>query len=181
MGSTVYPTPSSGKTVKGQAFTSNGNWTAPTGVNYVTVYALGGGGASGGSGSGSNGDNYNGSNSGGDTTFGTNLVIARGGLVGSNGIPNSGSAYSGGQTATANSGQGGNYGGTNQPANHGALGNFASRSGTSVTATVAVTPGSNYSIAIGAGGNIGSYPPNGIAAVSAGAGGSGYLSLTWQE
>lgn len=185
MGISVFPTPSAAtKTVKGQAFTSNGNWTAPTGVNYVTVFARGGGGASSSTNNATNGDTYNGSNAGGDTTFGTNLVIARGGNAAPNTSQSASGTATGGRAGTANSGAGGVTGtnGTGAITNVITVPIYHGKDGTQVSATVQVTPGSNYAIAIGAGGSAGNWTGgNGAAGMSVGAGGSGFLSLTWEE
>jgi hypothetical protein len=182
MGIQTIPVPSSGKTVKGQLFNSNGNWTAPTGVNFVTVSATGGGGGGGGGGSNSNGDSYNGGGSGGDTSFGTNLLVAKGG-TGQGSIGQTSGAINTGRPAAApaNSGLGGlvqargnnNTDGQPQMAAPG-------YSGGQKIATVAVTPGTSYAIvvgALGAGGNIN----NVGAGCLGGDGGSGYLSLEWED
>jgi hypothetical protein len=123
------------KTFRGQTFTSNGNWTAPTGVNNVKVFLVGGGGGgyatTGSSGGGggqvleqfvavSAGSNYaisigaGGAGSVGGTggagtasSFGTNLLIAGGGGGG-------GGASSGYTVPNAGSRQGGAHGPTGQ-------------------------------------------------------------------
>jgi hypothetical protein len=186
MGINVFPLPSSGKTVKGQSFTSNGNWTAPAGVNYVTVFALGGGGASSGAGSTFNqSNNYNGSNAGGDSTFGTNLVIARGGVqagIGS-GASSSVDFAGNGVSAPANSGKKGMTVNGNTGVNQTiSAADGGASDGTQIKATVQVTPNTNYAVAVGAGGSIGNYNGNsGFKTMAAGAGGSGFVSLTWEE
>lgn len=179
MGISVFPAPSSaGKTVKGQVFTSNSNWTAPTGVNYVTVTAQGGGGGGGGSAlRNSSNQNAGAGGSGGDTSFGTNLLIAKGGTGGQAGISGNGGAD--GSAAAANSGQGGlnsyindlNY---SNPS-------FPGKSSNIYIATVAVTPATTYAVTIGAGGNAGTKADGGNNGWAGGAGGSGWLALEWEE
>jgi hypothetical protein len=185
MGIAVFPAAGGGKTTKGQEFNSNGNWTAPAGVNYVTVHCVGGGGGSGGGGATNNGDTFNGSGSGGTTSFGTNLVVSAGGGAGGSfgnlgnftgGISANGSKVD----APVNSGQGG----LSSPyLSNSASPNifyFPGQAGARKTATVAVTPSTSYAIAIGSGGTGGNVNGNNIG-VAGGSGGSGYLSLTWEE
>ena len=186
MASTVFPAPSAaGKTTKGEQFNSNGNWAAPTGVNFVTVYSVGGGGGGGGGGASNNGDSFNGSGSGGTTSFGTNLVVSAGGGAGGSfgnsmnftgGISANGTKVS----APVNSGKGG----LSSPyASNSSQPNVAytrGQDGAQKIATIAVTPTTNYAIAIGSGGTGGNVNASDVG-VAGGAGGSGYLSLTWEE
>jgi hypothetical protein len=123
------------KTFRGQVFTGNGNWTAPTGVNNVKVFLVGGGGGgyagTGSSGGGggqvldeyvavSSGSNYAISIGGGGagsvagtggagtaSSFGTNLLIAGGGGGG-------GGATSGYTNPNAGTHFGGSHGPTGQ-------------------------------------------------------------------
>lgn len=64
-----------------QKFTSgSGTYTTPTGALYIRVRMVGGGG--GGAGSSSAGNNAPNAGNGGNTTFGTSLLVANGGLGG---------------------------------------------------------------------------------------------------
>lgn len=176
MGISVFPAPAAGgKTVKGQVFTSSGNWTAPTGVNFVTVYAVSGGGGAGEGRSNQNvGGTANTGGNGGSTTFGSTLLVA----VGASGdrgcsATNFGEA---GVSGLANSGNGGGMPQTNQTTS-GPLGR--GKDAIPKVGTVAVTPGTSYGIAIGAGGT-GGAAGDGSSMVG-GSGGSGWLSLEWEE
>ena len=186
MGSAVFPAPSAaGKTTKGEQFNSNGNWTAPTGVSYVTVYAVGGGGGGGGGGATNNGDSFNGSGGGGNTSFGTNLVIANGGNPGGSfgNTGNFGQAVNGNNTkvnAPDNSGKGGLSSPFVSNSSSPNIGYTAGSDGAQKIATVPVTPATSYAIGIGAAGSGGNINNQGYG-VAGGNGGSGYLSLTWEE
>lgn len=165
------PAAASGKTVKGEVFNSNSNWTAPANVNYVTVSGSGGGGGSGGF------NNYNATNdpgtpgsAGGVSSFG-NLLSIQGGSGGRGGLGIN--AYVGSTAGVANSGQGGlaptsSNGNIGPSADNGATGTYKE-------ATVQVTPSTTYAITIGAGGNGG----NGNSAGAAG--GSGWLAVEYEE
>jgi hypothetical protein len=136
-------------------FTGNGTWTAPTGVTYAIAYAIGGGGGAGDGTSGGNGSNST-------VSFPGLTLTARGGLKGSCNV------IAGATAAAANSGQPATFNGgnsrTNQPG--------GANASIVVTAGAAVTPGSSYSVVVGAGGAAGT---NGAA------GGSGYVWIEYYE
>jgi hypothetical protein len=136
-------------------FTGNGTWTAPTGVTYAIAHMLGGG---GGVGDGTSAGN------GADSTvaFPAGTFFSRGGRKGSSNVS------AGATAAAANSGQPATFNGGNSFTNHpgGASASIFLTGGSNVT------PGSGYSVVVGAGGAAGT---NGAA------GGSGYVWIEYYE
>jgi hypothetical protein len=144
--------PSAGST----ATAVTGNYTTPSGVQWISVKAVGAGGAGAGSGTGSQGSTGN----GGNTSFGTSLITANGGS-GSGLTSNPGGA---GGTVTA---LGAGAIGTSLAGAPGSSGQFSS-SGDENGAPGASTP-------FGGGGGGGGYSngPGQAAPASTGAGGGG--------
>lgn len=109
-GSAAAPTFRALQTPTTQIFTSgSGNYTTPSGVLYIVVEMVGGGG--GGAGSGQSAGTA--ATAGADSTFGTSLLVANGGAIGNvagaGGAGGSGSLGSGpiGRVVPGGSGQGG--------------------------------------------------------------------------
>jgi len=134
--------------------TSTGTWTAPAGVTYAIAYLVSGGGGGGGRSS------SRGSTGGASSAFGFSHNGGRGGA------PQTGSTVDfASLSAAANSGQ----------PSSGAQVAASSFSGSGQKSTIkivgsAVTPGTGYTITIGAGGAGGA---------DNGSGGSGYVSIEY--
>lgn len=133
-------------------------YTTPSGVQYIRVRMVGGGGGGGG-GAGAGNSNGGTGGTGGNTTFGTSLLTANGGVggvcIGAGGVGGTASLGSGPVGTALGGGQGG---GSQQLA----------------TTTNYAMPGIGASTPFGSGGSNGSAGANGIApAANTGAGGGG--------
>jgi hypothetical protein len=174
MGYSVFPAPAAaGGTPKTQTFTTSGTWTAPTGVVWANAVIQ-----SGGGGAGAVDASNDGSSGGTSSAFGLTPAGGNGGKHG----------YVGGSTlsdkttgvaGTANSGQGaiapkGSQGGS-PPSQFWGAGGTA---GACLTTGQAVTPGTGYTITVGAGGAAGTA---GSSPTNVGTGGSGYVTIFWTE
>jgi hypothetical protein len=113
----IVQTYASGKTYTVQEFNSTTNWTAPTGVNAVSIFLVGGGGGGGGQGSTANGVG-SGGGGGGQVFIGAKTVTP-----GTSYTVTIGAGGSGGTASSANIGNNGSLGGTSS------FGNLASAIG----------------------------------------------------
>ena len=165
---------SGAKTITGQYFSNSGNWTAPSGVNYVTAVVT----AAGGGGAGVTSNNMGQGNSGaggGTSSFHNISATGGGGAVSttSNSVGRS-SGSSGAQ------GKGGLSASTNATTEVG-INNPQGGDGANIQATIAVTPGTNYSVTVGSGGSGGTFSGCANNGRNGGSGGAGYVSLTWEQ
>lgn len=149
---------SSAKEKRVVLFTATGSWTAPAGVTYAIATIMPGGGGGGGS---SNGG-YGGSSS----CFGATALGATGGTQGQS------VDWGSGVSGQANTGNGG--GSTrNGPANQGWIPASSSAfNANALTFGATVSPGTAYTVTVGAGGSNGG---------NAGNGGSGYVSIEYYQ
>lgn len=138
-------------------FTASGTWTCPTGVTYAIAHIRAGGGGGGGT--------TNSSAGGNSSALGT---TATGGRAQSR-------AYDlgfAGVNSPANSGRGGSPGaGSPAFSNNGARQGLPGGDGTYLVVGSVVTPGTNYTITVGAGGSGGT---------DGGAGGSGAVWIEYE-
>jgi hypothetical protein len=135
-------------------FSSTGTWVAPAGVTYAIAHMASGGGGAGG-------NNVSGSQGGQSSALGISAPIAAPGY-------GAWSPQNQAQSASANTGSGGNASGHFRN-NTASIPNGRSSQLVSVGATV--IPGNSYPIVVGAGGaGISEY---------GGSGGSGYVLIEW--
>jgi len=157
MAITQFPAPAGQKEKRVDLITSTGTWTAPAGVTYAIATLIGGGGAGGGGGA-----------------FTENRGTA-GGSTSAFGFTHPGG--SGGQRmntnynilAEASQGNTGLGGGSSLLGGNSQMCGFVGHDSNPKIVGSAVTPGTGYTITIGAGGTV----SNG------GAGGSGYVSIEY--
>lgn len=158
MSYSVYPAPSGAKEKRVALFTATGSWTAPAGVTYAIAHILAGGGGGGGS--------SNGGYGGTSSCFGVSALGAAGGTQGQS------TDWGSGVSAQANTGGGG--GSTrNGPPNQGWIPAASPAFSASILVTGSiVSPGTSYTVTIGAGGSNGG---------NAGNGGSGYVAIEYYQ
>lgn len=149
--------------LKRQRFTSSGTFTMPSSSNISFVVLVGRGGAGGGGGSESATNDGSGGLRGGDTTFGSlaRFYAGTGGFPGTSAGEGLGGEGHGGGKPGGWAGSGGLYlggEGDSKGGNGGVPGFFRNAGGggggtENTVKVVAVTPGSSYSVTIGAGGS----------------------------
>ena len=184
MGISVFPAPSAAsKTRFFKSLTSSSSFTVPTGVTYLNVTCIGGGGGAGGAGTYGVIQSNDGA-AGGTTTFST--LSASGGALGRKVQSTEESGYNGprrsGTSASANSGLGGTGGymishgisfGT-----HGSFNGGNGQPGQILSDIITVTPGQVISYTIGAGG-AGGASSNATYVAAGGDGGSGRIDIEY--
>lgn len=175
MGSTTIPAASGGKTTKGVYYTNSGNFTAPSNTNFVTAVVVGAG-SGGGAYANDNQSSVSDSGAGGSSSF-HNITATGGTSIG--GVAGSSGRYNQKNGANGALGKGG--GPSTSAASIGTGGSVPTiptgQDGARIEATIAVTPGTTYSVTVGSGGagcftNIGAI---------GGTGGNGFVSLTYEE
>jgi hypothetical protein len=175
--------------ITAQAFTASGTFTPDANVTKVKVTLVSGGGGGGG---GANSANVAGNGtSGGSSSFGTLLSqTGQNGGAGANNTGPTGGGANGGTpggtyminnvryflnlagTITYSNGGAGGDGGNCQP-----VGGGGGAGGFSVVGYLTVTPGTAYTVTVGAGGTGGG--ANGGGATGGGAGTAGYVLVEW--
>jgi hypothetical protein len=184
MGISVFPAASAAsKTMYRRTLTSGTSYTVPTGVNYINVTLIGGGGGAGcfsesaGNNPGAGGTtsftgatSASGGSAGSSTTTGSNNTITVG-VPGTNGTSGSGSAGSMGRyLGSANS---------TAVARQVIFTNHSPASGQIITSTLNTTPGSTINYSIGAGGNAGNAFGYDSGTGTGGSGGSGRIEIEY--
>lgn len=150
-------------------FIASGTWTAPTGVTYAIANIRAGGGGGAGS---YNGTAGNGSTGGSSSAFGTTAL----GGAGAHRSNLNGDGNIAGFAGPVNSGDGG--GGCGTSTSNGHSPNRSGGAGAYLVIGSSVTPGTGYTITVGAGGAAGTAGfPGGAAG---GAGGSGAVWIEYE-